>query len=461
MENKTYNNLKKNTLLIAISNIGSKAISFILAPLYSFFLTTSEYGQMDIIVTTVSLLLPFVCFDIFEASFRYSSETSYSKKTVLSTTFMVCILESIVICIACAIIALFIHIPEIIVICIISAILDAIYQVLIQFVRGSGRVLDFAIAGGISSVSLLLLNICFMVILSMGFKGWLISFIGAKIIVIVFSAYKAKVFQCLRIRYINISFLKEAIRFCVPLIPSASMWWIMNASDRYVIALYCGISATGIYAVANKLPSILSILENVFYQAWQSTALETFNDNKRDSIYSEVFFKYFKFLTIGVLAILVILKPMILGLFSKEYNAAWICAPILVIGVMIHALAGNLGTLYTVFKNTTGALKTTIIGALTNIILNLIFVYKYGYNAAAFTTVIGYILVLYIRWKDISKFVKLKINKCDFVLSFFVLLIQLLLYYVDSNIALGLRFIIFVIYVIYNRDIVIGLFYKK
>ena len=37
-------NLKKNTVVIAIANIGSKGISFILAPLYSFIMSTAEYG---------------------------------------------------------------------------------------------------------------------------------------------------------------------------------------------------------------------------------------------------------------------------------------------------------------------------------------------------------------------------------------------------------------------------------
>ena len=64
--------LKINTIIIAIANFGSKAITFILAPLYSYYLTVEEYGQMDLITTMISLIVPIVCLDIYEATFRFA-----------------------------------------------------------------------------------------------------------------------------------------------------------------------------------------------------------------------------------------------------------------------------------------------------------------------------------------------------------------------------------------------------
>ena len=61
MESNEVKRLKRNTLIIAISNISTKAITFILAPLYSYYLTTEEYGTMDLIVTICGLILPIIC----------------------------------------------------------------------------------------------------------------------------------------------------------------------------------------------------------------------------------------------------------------------------------------------------------------------------------------------------------------------------------------------------------------
>ena len=86
-----YKQLKRNTLIIAIGNLGSKAIAFVLAPLYSFYLTTSQYGTMDLITTTVGLVMPFFCLDIFEATFRYSNDKEYDENKVISSSLFVCL----------------------------------------------------------------------------------------------------------------------------------------------------------------------------------------------------------------------------------------------------------------------------------------------------------------------------------------------------------------------------------
>ena len=84
-QNSRVAELGRNTMIIAVANIGSKAIAFILAPLYSFYLTVEQYGTMDLIVTTVGLIVPFFCLDIFEATFRYASDKNYDGGQTLSS----------------------------------------------------------------------------------------------------------------------------------------------------------------------------------------------------------------------------------------------------------------------------------------------------------------------------------------------------------------------------------------
>ena len=460
MDKKTYSELKRNTIIIAISNLGSKAISFILAPLYSYYMTTAEYGTMDLITTTVGLLFPFVCIDIFEATFRFANDQKYNEKTVLSTSLFIWGGENIIIWVSVLIFAILYKFSLIILVCIFSASLDSIYQILAQFARGRGKMKIFALSGIVNSIVLLFLNIIFMIFLSYGLNGWIISFVVAKLLAVWYLSISINIFENVKIKYIDKTFLKEAIKFCLPLMPSASMWWIMNASDRYIISFYLGVSATGIYAVANKIPVILSVFENVFYQSWQTTAINTMNTEDRDKVYSLVFLKYFQILTVGVIAILLFLKPLIIYLFAKEYHYAWISAPILLICVMFHALAGNLGTLYTVFKNTTGALKTSAIGAGVNIILNLLFIKFFGMNAAAWTTLAAYIVVLIIRWYDISKNVQLKIPIFDVSVYIFGLMCSLVLYYIDNYFTYVFKILIFVFILYRSKNIILGIIRK-
>jgi len=452
---QNYNELKRNTLIIGISNLGSKSISFILAPLYSYYLSTSQYGTMDLITTTAGLIMPLLCLDIYEAAFRFASDKKYDDKTVFSSSFSLSFLMSLLAIIVVGALKFFINIPAVVSFSILSAVVDANYQVLSQFARGQNRMKVFALSGVINSVVLFASDILFLVLLRYGLNGWMIAYIIGKVIACLYVMWAAKIKSCFSFRSISKTFYKEAVKYALPLLPTTSMWWVMNASDRYIITLYMGTAANGIYAVANKMPSLLSVFENIFYQAWQTSSINALEDKNRDKFYSGVFQNYFSILALGVLGLLLILKPLTIHLFAREYESAWMCTAILVIGVMFHALGGNLGTLYGTFKSTKGALITAIIGAVINTVLNFIFIPHFGIIAAATTTLVGYIAVLLYRWWDVKKFVRLTISPAFVVFWLALIAVQFALYYWESLISYGIRAVIVVLGFFLNRDLIL------
>ena len=427
---KELHTLKRNTIIIAISNIGSKAIAFILAPLYSYYLSPEQYGVMDLIITMGGLLLPVLCLDIFEATFRYTSDSKYSRRTVLSSSLFILILETAIICIGLTAISQFISIPYYLIIVLVCTELDSLFQVLIQFVRGKNMMISYAFSGIVYSVTLLISNLCLLVLMARSLDGWIISFLIAKSLTCIYAAIVSKVWTEFSWNHVSKEFISEALAYCLPLLPNMIMWWIMNLSDRLLITFYIGVAATGIYAVASKVPSILGVFENIFFQSWQTSAINTVNGEDRDAFYSRVFEKYMIFLTLGILGVLIILKPII-NIFSNEYSLAWGSSGILVITVMLHALGGNLGALYAALKSTKGALLTSLYGALTNIVLNIFLIPIWGLVAAAITTLIGYAVVLAMRWVDLRKYVKLKIGFRNVLFCSLLIVFQTCLYYLN------------------------------
>lgn len=458
--NDEKKNLKLNTIIIGISNLGSKAISFILAPLYSFFLTTEEYGMMDLINTTVTLIVPFICLELFEGTFRFASEKNNDDKKLLTNSLFIFVIIQLIIATGAFIICVLFKLSSIVPICIISAMLDSFVLMISWYERGKGKMKIFAFSGVLNSIILLTLNIILMVFLKLHFIGWIYSFILAKVIVSLYLIIMTKLWKFIDLKRIDRNYIRKLLRYCVPAVFGTSMWWVMNAADRYIISIFLGVSSNGIYAVANKLPAILSVFENVFYQSWQTSAINLKEDKDRDKIYSRLFTNYFIFLTIGVLFLLIILKPLNTRLFAKQYVDSWKIASILVICVMLHALTGNLGTIYTVFKNTNGAFVTSAFGAIVNTILNLIFIPKLGILAAAITTLVGYLAVLIIRLIDIRKFVKLKLNFKKIIIYSVFILAQLFLYYQTGITSYLVRIVIFVIILFVNRKMILSLIRK-
>lgn len=452
---QNYNELKRNTIIIGISNLGSKAISFILAPLYSYYLSTSQYGTMDLITTTAGLIMPLLCLDIYETAFRFASDKKYDDKTVFSSSFSLSFLTSLLAIIVVGALNIFINVPAVVSFSIFSAVVDANYQVLSQFARGQNRMKVFALSGVINSVMLLASDILFLVLLRYGLTGWMIAYIIGKVVACLYVMWAARAWEILSVKAISKTYYLTSFKYSLPLIPNTMMWWVMNASDRYMIALFLGTATNGIYAVANKMPSFLSVFENIFYQAWQTSSISTMEDTDRDIFYSDVFKKYFAILATSVLALLLILKPLTIHLFAHGYESAWGCTSILVIAVMFHALGGNLGTLYGTFKSTKGALITSIVGALTNIVLNYLMIPHWGITAAATTTLIGYVVVLVYRWWDVKKFVNMRLSPRFVIFWLALVAVQFSLYYVDGIVSYLVRAIIVMFALYTNRNMIL------
>ena len=165
----------------------------------------------------------------------------------------------------------------------------------------------FALSGVINSMILFVSDIIFLVLLRYGLTGWMIAYILGKVITCLYVMWKTNVRKIFSLKAISKKFYKEAAKYSLPLLPNTMMWWVMNASDRYMIALFLGAAANGVYAVANKMPSLLSVFENIFYQAWQTSSINVLEDEGRDKFYSEVFKNYFSILILGVLGLLLII----------------------------------------------------------------------------------------------------------------------------------------------------------
>ena len=81
MENK-FKYLFKNIGVLMIANFSSKILVFLLVPLYTSVLSTTEYGSYDLAVSTATLLFPILTLNIVDAVMRFSMDCAVNKKTI-------------------------------------------------------------------------------------------------------------------------------------------------------------------------------------------------------------------------------------------------------------------------------------------------------------------------------------------------------------------------------------------
>ena len=94
--NKKNKYLIKNIGLFTVGSFGSKILSFLLVPLYTAVLSTSEFGTVDLITSTASILTPILLLSIFDATLRFGMDSNYKKEDVLSTSINIAIKGSLI-----------------------------------------------------------------------------------------------------------------------------------------------------------------------------------------------------------------------------------------------------------------------------------------------------------------------------------------------------------------------------
>nr|WP_042199054.1 polysaccharide biosynthesis C-terminal domain-containing protein [Paenibacillus camerounensis] len=425
-----YRKLINNSAIFALGNLGSKLILIFLVPLYTYYLTASEYGRVDIVTTTISMLLPIISLSIYEAVLRYVMDNEYDNESVFTNSLVVTFIGILFGVLIYPFLRYLNILTELLPYMYIILFLQAIQMLLTQFIRAIGKIMIYSINGIMMTVITAVLNIYFLVQLKMGIPGYFISIIVANIISILYLLIRTNIAKYIDLTKINKQLVVKMLTYSIPLIPNAFIWWTMNASNRYFILFYIGASANGLFAVANKIPTLLSLLNTVFFQAWQLSAIEEYGDTEKSKFYSNTFNYLSMTLFIGTSIILVFLKFIVSMLVSNEFYTVWEYVPFLLAGIIFSSFSGFLGTNYIAAKETKGVFKTSVLGGGVNIILNIILIPILGINGAGLSTLISFLIIWLIRVYDTRKYIKVDINKKSLIINCLLISFQTSILYI-------------------------------
>lgn len=394
---------------------------FLLLPLYTRYLSVSEYGYYDIITTTIYVIIPIVTLQITEGLYRFVIDTNdeQGKIEVISNAFRI-ITKNVILFDVLYFVVYFI-IPFKFGLIILIQINLAIFAGMMQQIsRGKKDNLVYSISGLIATFITLISNIILIMYVGLKIEGLIISNILGFLSTIVFIQYKLKIIRNIKYSLENIKIKKMLYSYSIPLIPTGIGWWIINVSDRYMLNYYLGIEANGLYGIANKFPAILLMVSNLFYLAWQEISITEYNSEDRDSFYS----KMFNFIMILQLTVVIVLiantKTMFRIIIHEEFFSAWKYVPFLYMGTVFSTFSSFYGIGYQVAKQTKGAFYTSIVGCLVNIGVNLFLIPILGIQGASFSTMAGFISMWIIRVYQTKKYFNIHINKGQFVSFGFV-----------------------------------------
>lgn len=455
----SYKKLGKNVVLLTIGNFASKVLTFLLVPFYTAILTTAEYGTADLITTTVNLILPFFTILVYESVMRFSLDNGCDRSQVFSIGFYITLIGCLVLVGCSPLLLLIDKLKDYIVLFVLYYVTMSFYNLVLQFTKGIEKVHIYSLAGIINTIIYLLCNIIFLLLLDMRIEGYLLAAIIGHSVSAVFAFLAVKGYRyILPVNRLNKVQRKEMLRYSLPMVPNAVSWWVSNSSDKYILTFFWGVAASGVYSVAYKIPSILTIFVSIFISAWQISAVEDFGSEESKNFYEDTYSKYELMIYLIASCLIAITKPLSRILFAKEFFVAWKYVPILIYAFIFNSLASFLGSIYTSAKKTKMLFYSTIIGAVFNIVFNIILIPIIREFGAAIATAASYIVVWLIRIIGSNKFFPIKVNWIRSLFANLILIGAIVCISIDFNPYYICSILIIVIMTFICRSIIKDIF---
>lgn len=453
--------LIKNTGIIAIGNMSTKLVSFILLPLYTSLLSTSEYGTVDYIVSISVFLVPFISVLMDESMFRFliDCKTDKERSKVISMSLLIIIIGCMVFfAVAVPVLAIIKYKYALfVVLYVVTSVLSTMVSALL---RGIGRTDKYAIYNFLVSVSTIIMNVIFIAFFRMGVKGMLMSSIIAHIIIPVAHIFGMKIWKYIDIKSLDKKLGKEMIKYSVPLIPNKLSWSIINLSDRIIIMNVLGADSSGLYAVSYKFPNLMDTVYGFFYQSWKESSARAMKSDNQEEFYNSTY-SYLKDFMFSVSLGMIAFMPLAFRLFiNTKFNDAIVYVPILLMGTYFANISGFYGGIFTAHKNTKIMGISTIYAAVINLVVNILLIKYIGLYAAAISTFVANFLVYLYRKEKVKQYIILKENIRKQIISIAVLTVVMILFHIGSTITITISCIIAVIYAVLMNIRILSKFTK-
>lgn len=396
-----------------LSSIFEKAIPFLLLPVLTRYLTTSDYGIVSMFTVLVGLTMPFTGLGMKAAVLRsyYKEEIDFPSYVSNALGILVISTSSIlgVFWLFADYISKYSALPSdwLIAVVIVSAgqfvinILLAIWQAEVK-----------PIQYGIFKVSVTALNmglsVLFIVALGYGWEG---RIIGKTVAVILFLGLGIIILlrkEIIRFRLV-IDYIKHALQYGIPLIPHMISGILITYIDRLFITNMIGVGETGIYTVGYQVGMIISVLASSFNKAWTPWLYRQLDKGTELIKKKIVKFTYLYFVIILLLAfLLAFLAPWFMEFFvGEEFQGSTKFILWIALGYAFNGMYFMV-TGYIFYTEKTYVLSIlTFISVILNATFNYVLINIYGALGAAIATTLTYFFFFMIVWIWSNKIYKM------------------------------------------------------
>ncbi|MCF7805435.1 MAG: polysaccharide biosynthesis C-terminal domain-containing protein [Candidatus Marinimicrobia bacterium] len=390
--------IAKHSLIYGIGNVLKNASGFFLLPLYTSYLTVGEYGELEIFIISITVLVRILQLGFGSALFKYysydveeSTASSYRQNKILITSsFLFLVLFSLG-CITG--IALFREsISQLLFQTqeyanLVGVSLGIVFfQLLLIIPLSYLRIQNRSVLYSILNIAQFLVQVG-LIIYFVAFLNWKINGVltGRLVTTILFTLIFIWVIRNELVPRFSLGKIKEMLEYGIYLVPVSISSLVLMMSNRYFILFFRDADEVGIFSVGNKIATILFLGVNAFQVAWPAFMFRIKEYENAKQIYSRVITYYVAVFVFIFLTIQLFSKELVLLLSNPDYLYAMIIIPILSLSYLIYGFfyVGTIGI--NIYKKTYFQTIAIVIGAVANFGINLWATPQFGIIGTAMT----------------------------------------------------------------------------
>lgn len=385
----------------AVCNIMQRSISIITLPLFTRLLTTEQYGQSTIYSSWNSILSIFLTLNL-----AYGSFSTAMVKFEKDRDGYIASVEGI--CLALSIIFLVIYLPftkhwnqlfELPTGILVLMVAELLASNAILLWSGKQRFeFKYKSVIAVSLINIILVPIVgyFFVIFSEE-KGYA-RIVGQALVNIAFggsfflmNAIKGK-------KIFNQKYWKYALSFNVPLIIYYLSQVIFNTSDRIMVSHYLGKDKAALYGVAYSLATVLTFILtaiNNSYVPWFFGKLKVGKEMENKTVSCAIAL----LMAVLLLGVIWFSPEIILIMAGTRYEEAIWAVPPVAMSMLLLLYTQFFINIEFFYEEKNSLVWASIGAAIVNIILNMLLIPRFGFVAAAYTTLISYFVFCFANYR--------------------------------------------------------------
>jgi O-antigen/teichoic acid export membrane protein len=393
--------LLKHGSVYSLGNILNKAVGFLLIPFYTHYLTTADYGTLELLDLSVSLigLLLNMWMNASLVRHYYEYEDSENRNEVVSTALIATATAAAVVSVfgllwARGISHLILKSPEffrLVQVIACNLFFTCVNSVSFSYLRARQRSSSIVAMNTVSLVVGLGLNIYLLAVMKTGVIGILLGSLISNILV-------TTVLTVLTVRQVGIHFdwtkFRALAAFGLPLIMTSFSAFELNFADRFFLQHYSNVSTVGVYALGYKFGYMLSfLLIQPFMMIWGARMYEVAKREDAGAVFSRIA-GYFTLLMCAVaLGMSLVIKEVISFIAPPQFHGAYKVVPLVALSYLFYGISYYFQSGVYISKKTHYLGLMGAICAVANIGLNFLLIPRFAAMGAAWATALSFFLM--------------------------------------------------------------------